>query len=205
MPTKRTFSPQNRDLLVSQKMMQRHFFPTLHPLSPVIFATSTVVAFVLLRNSRFNFHCYTQHEAMPTQKVTSHDLLRERLQRAFTRANQAELPNTKVWAASLGEVLDSFLSTNDVWLVIYKMIGTVLSLQMVWGWFFPRGVGQFSLYQWCLAGSLQDDWDNSLPTNGVRLVFWRAVGTVFYLVQKVWQHSFYKRCRLVLYKGCWTL
>ena len=68
---------------------------------------------------------------MPTQKVTSHDLLRERLQRAFTRANQAELPNTKVWAASLGEVLDSFLSTNDVWLVIYKMIGTVLSLQMV--------------------------------------------------------------------------
>ena len=131
MPTKRTFSPQNRDLLVSQKMMQRHFFPTLHPLSPVIFATSTVVAFVLLRNSRFNFHCYTQHEAMPTQKVTSHDLLRERLQRAFTRANQAELPNTKVWAASLGEVLDSFLSTNDVWLVIYKMIGTVLSLQMV--------------------------------------------------------------------------
>ena len=43
--------------------MQRHFFPTLHPLSPVIFATTTVVAFVLLCNSRFNFHCYTQHEA----------------------------------------------------------------------------------------------------------------------------------------------
>ena len=27
-----------------------------------------MVAFVLLRNSRFNFHCYTQREATPTQK-----------------------------------------------------------------------------------------------------------------------------------------
>ena len=50
------FVPRNRDLLVSQKTTQRHFLPTLHPLSPVIFATATVVAFVLLRNSRFNFH-----------------------------------------------------------------------------------------------------------------------------------------------------
>ena len=49
-------------------MTQRHFFLTLHPLSSVIFATATVVAFVLFRNSRFNFHCYTQREAMPTQK-----------------------------------------------------------------------------------------------------------------------------------------
>ena len=43
-------------------------FSTLHPLSPVIFATATAVAFVLHRNSRFNFHRYTQREAMPTQK-----------------------------------------------------------------------------------------------------------------------------------------
>ena len=61
------FFPQIRDLLVSQKMTQT-LFSTLHPLSLVIFATATVVAFVLLRNSRFNFHCYTQCEAMPTQK-----------------------------------------------------------------------------------------------------------------------------------------
>ena len=53
------FFPRTRDLLVSQKTTQRHFLSTLHPLSPVIFAT----AFVLLRNSRFNFHCYTQHNA----------------------------------------------------------------------------------------------------------------------------------------------
>ena len=56
------------DLLVNQKMMQRHFFCTLHPLSTVIFATATVLAFVRLRNSRFNFHCYTQREATPTLK-----------------------------------------------------------------------------------------------------------------------------------------
>ena len=48
----------------------KKLFSTLHPLSLVIFATATVVAFVLLHNSRFNFHCYTQHEAMPTQKVS---------------------------------------------------------------------------------------------------------------------------------------
>ena len=77
-----------------KKTMQRHFFSTLHPLSTVIFATATVLAFVLLRNSRFNFHCYTQREATPTQKSarkcteTSRDFLRERLQSAFTLANQ---------------------------------------------------------------------------------------------------------------------
>ena len=62
------FCPRTQDLLVSQKSTQRHFFPNLHPLSPVIFATATVVAFVLLRSSRFNFHCYTQREATPPQK-----------------------------------------------------------------------------------------------------------------------------------------
>ena len=65
---KRIFFPRTRDLLVSKTTTQKHFFPTLHLLSPVIFATTTVVAFVLLRNSRFNFHCYTQREATPTQK-----------------------------------------------------------------------------------------------------------------------------------------
>ena len=35
----------------------------------VCFANATVVAFVLLRNSRFNFHCYTQLEAWPIQKL----------------------------------------------------------------------------------------------------------------------------------------
>ena len=83
-----------RPRVSQKKTMQTHFFPTLHPLSTVIFATATVLAFVLLRNSRFNFHCYTQREATPTQQsarkcaATSRDFLRERLQSAFTLANQ---------------------------------------------------------------------------------------------------------------------
>ena len=63
------FFPRTHDLLVSQKNNAKTLFSTLHPLSPVIFATTTVVAFVLLHNSRFNLHCYTQHEAVPTQKL----------------------------------------------------------------------------------------------------------------------------------------
>ena len=57
--------------------MQRLFFSTLNPLSPVIFATAGVVAFLLLCNptSRFNFHCYTQREATPTQKLALRPLL----------------------------------------------------------------------------------------------------------------------------------
>ena len=74
----------------AKKRRKDTFFFTLHPLSTVIFATATVLAFVLLRDSRFNFHCYTQREATPTQKsarkcaATSRDFLRERLQSTFT-------------------------------------------------------------------------------------------------------------------------
>ena len=39
-----------------QKNYAKTLFSTLHPLSLVIFATATVVAFVLLHNYRFNFH-----------------------------------------------------------------------------------------------------------------------------------------------------
>ena len=122
----------NRDLLVSQKMTQRHFIFTLHPLSTVIFATATVLAFVLLRNSSFNFHFYTQCEATPTQKsarkctATSHDFFAERLQRAFTLANQLRYsipPQTKPllhlspehFGLPMGLGLSSFLmSTQDI-------------------------------------------------------------------------------------------
>ena len=41
----------------------------LHPLSQVILATARVVAFVLLCNYRFSFHCYTQRETTPSQKL----------------------------------------------------------------------------------------------------------------------------------------
>ena len=62
------FYLRTRDLLGSQKNDAKRLFSTLHPLSTVIFAIATVLAFVLLRDSRFNFHCYTQHAATPTQK-----------------------------------------------------------------------------------------------------------------------------------------
>jgi len=62
------FFPRTRDLLVGQETMQRHFFlSVLHHLSPVILSDTAVLAFVQLRSSRFNLHCYTQREATPAQ------------------------------------------------------------------------------------------------------------------------------------------
>ena len=69
--------------------------PPPHHLSPVIFANTTVMAFVLLHSSWFNFHSYTEHEPTPHQKLspevaaaTFRSFLLKRLQRAFTHANQ---------------------------------------------------------------------------------------------------------------------
>ena len=67
MPQNAFFSTNSRSSGPPQNDAET-LFSTLHPLSPVIFATATVVAFVLLRNSRFNFPCYTQRQATPTQK-----------------------------------------------------------------------------------------------------------------------------------------
>ena len=52
----------------SSEILYRHFFPILHQRAPGTLTNATVAAFVLLHNSRFNFHCYTQREATPTQK-----------------------------------------------------------------------------------------------------------------------------------------
>ena len=60
--------PQTCNLLVCRRMMQT-LFSILHHRSPIIFANTTVVAFVQLRKPPFNFHCYTQREAMPIQKL----------------------------------------------------------------------------------------------------------------------------------------
>ena len=43
------------------------FSPTLHHLSPVIIANTTVAASVLICNSRFDFHYYTQRKPMSAQ------------------------------------------------------------------------------------------------------------------------------------------
>ena len=76
------------------KKLCKDFIFTLHPLLMVIFAIATVLAFLLLRSSSFNFHCYTQREATHTQKLArncaaiSRDFFVERLQSTFTLANQ---------------------------------------------------------------------------------------------------------------------
>ena len=70
------FFPWTHDFLVSQKNDAKTLFSTLHPLSPVIFATATVVAFVLLCNSKFSFRCYTQCELMHTWKSAQNWQLR---------------------------------------------------------------------------------------------------------------------------------
>ena len=111
------------DLLISPKTMQRHFLFTLHPLSTLIFATATVLAFVLLRNSNFNFHCYTQCEATSTQKsarkcaATSGDFFRERLQSAFTLAKQLRwIAHTGlVWDLEEGTELPFLVHHHDTW------------------------------------------------------------------------------------------
>ena len=45
-------------------------FSILHHLFLVILANTTALAFVLLRNSRYNFHCYAQREPTSTQTST---------------------------------------------------------------------------------------------------------------------------------------
>ena len=114
----------------SAKKWRKDFFSSLHPLSTVIFATATVLAFVLLRNSRFNFHCYTQCEATPTQKsaqkcaATSRDFLRKRLQRAFTLANQL------CWIAQYRNCLfcvrNSHLCCLNIFLILYAKYAVLL-------------------------------------------------------------------------------
>ena len=80
------------------KNYAKAIFPILHHLSTVILANATVVAFVQLRNCRFNFHRCTLREATPAQKsapevlaATFRDFLRERLRRAFNSRKPASL------------------------------------------------------------------------------------------------------------------
>ena len=96
---------------LAKKRCKDIFFPTLHPLSPVIFETATVVAFVLLHNSRFNFHYYTQREATPTQKlfpeVTLRPLAKDYKRHSVLQNSFTELPNT--------ECTQSTMQTTDVY------------------------------------------------------------------------------------------
>ena len=110
------FFPWTADLLVSQKTTQRHFFSTLHPLSPVIFATGTVVAFLVLF---FNFHCCAKHEATPTQKLVRkwHYDLSWLLARKITKGIHSCKP------ASLNRlIMDRGVASSVILLLIYHCI-----------------------------------------------------------------------------------
>ena len=68
MPQNTFFSTNSRFSVQPKNDKNTLFFHPPSP-SPVIVATATVLAFVLLRNSRFSFHCYIQRETTPAQKL----------------------------------------------------------------------------------------------------------------------------------------
>ena len=87
----------------SAKKQCRHFVSILHHPSPVFLENTTAAAFVLLCSSRFNFHCYTQHEATPTQKLARQWQLqpsttssaKDYAGHSLAQSSFAELPNTE--------------------------------------------------------------------------------------------------------------
>ena len=113
------FLLRTRDLLVSQKTTQRHFFPSLSPLSTIIFATATVLAFVRLRNSRFNFHCYTQREEIGPE-------LRRDLSRLLARKITKRIHSSK--PASLNRPICTAFGTRPIQAMLELSILLLLHL-----------------------------------------------------------------------------
>ena len=164
----------------AKKRCKHTFSPTLHPLSTVIFATATVLAFVLHRNSRFNFHCYTQREATPTQKlarkctVTSRNILHERLQSTFTLANQLR------WTAQYKLTSEQWPVTRGKWMSssptpthLRAMAHEQRKMDVVFTWMdSPQGSGPWPKKNGCLLHQLtsgqwpvtKEKWMPSSPT-----------------------------------------
>ena len=65
---KRIFFHELASFWLAEKRCKDTFFSILNHLSTVIFANAAIIAFLLLCNSTFNFHCYTQREATSIQK-----------------------------------------------------------------------------------------------------------------------------------------
>ena len=126
MPQNAFFSTNSRSSGQPKNDAKTLFF---HPpsLSMVIFATATVLAFVLLRDSR----CYTEHEETPIQKsarkcaATSRDFLHERLQSVFTLANQLRWIAQQFWNP-VCTVTSSNQSSASSWLEVWHF------LQVIW-------------------------------------------------------------------------
>ena len=93
------FPPHKLTIFWSAKKHAKTLFSTLHPLSTLIFATATVLAFVLLRNSRFNFHCYTHVKQRlltnwPGSDATS--CAKDYKEHSLVQTNFTEPPNIQV-------------------------------------------------------------------------------------------------------------
>ena len=80
------------------------FVSIFHHLSPVIFTNVIVVSFLLLRSSRFSFHCCTQREPMPTQKSArkwhlrpfANSCAKDYERHSLLQISFAELPTTEI-------------------------------------------------------------------------------------------------------------
>ena len=90
-----------------------------------------MLAFVLLRNSRFNFRCYTQREATPTQKSARKwrcDLSRL-LARKITKGIHSCKP------ASLNLPVDNYTISLDSY-TVYKFMGSYIWMHLRYLCFF---------------------------------------------------------------------
>ena len=113
---KRIF-PRTRDLLVSQKPTQRQFLTTLHPLSPVIFATATVVVLVLLRDSRFYTACsnaYSEIGPEVTPRPLATSCAKDYKGHSLVKTSFTEPPNRLV-STKTSVRLSSFFKSCGLW------------------------------------------------------------------------------------------
>ena len=120
-------------------------FSTLHPLSLVMSAITTVVAFVLLRNSRFIFHCYTQREPTPVRNRPgsgSYDLSRllaRKIMKGIHSCKPASLncPIARKACASRGEEgRDGHLAVVQPGTYTWRSMGSATQTQrsLEWMW-----------------------------------------------------------------------
>ena len=93
MPQNAFFSTNSRSSGQPKKHAKTLFFPPSIPFHGN-FCNCNSIGICTASRFWFSFHCYTQRETTPTQKsarkcaATFRDFLRERLQSAFTLANQ---------------------------------------------------------------------------------------------------------------------
>ena len=108
-------------------------FSILHHLFLVILANTTALAFVLLRNSRYNFHCYAQRERTSTQTSTQKwqlwpfatSCVEDHKGHSLVQTSLAELPNTE-WFPPSSSSLYSLMS----WTLSTRLLSSALTVSL---------------------------------------------------------------------------